>query len=70
MATYFSSEALVKAGEDVVPLRCHTAALDRVRFLPDLFIPFVVDFIQEFDPLSFKGKGFIGFGISRLGREL
>ena len=70
MAAYFSSEALVKVGEDLAPLRSHSAALDRVWLFPNLLILFIVDFVQKFDQLSFRGKWFIGFGVSRLCREL
>ena len=66
MAAYFASEALVKVGEDVAPLCGHSASFDCVGLLPDLFIPFIVDFFQEIDQLCFSGKSFISLGVSRL----
>ena len=69
MAAYFASKALVEVGENVAPLSSHSTSFDCVGDLPDFVIPFIGDFIQELHQLSFNRKGFIGLGVSRLGRE-
>ena len=69
MAAYFASKALVEVGKNVAPLSSHSTSFDCVGDFPDLVIPFVGYFIQELDQLSFSRKGFIGLGVSRLGRE-